>query len=148
MLSLSNTTKEQIMTNGFTPKKSKMYILIKDYVMRPDEVLFEVDVGHAVNGAAHAGAMITSHWPRHYAGGAEFDAPSVEDPVMADWYDNSFIKCSCKVTREEFEYAKEYFPNTEWFAVTESAFGGAEIILVFKPRTEWPPFFRSLKLYS
>lgn len=101
---------------------SKMYILIKDWV----------DVGHAVNSCVHAGAMIQSNWDK-------------EDPVMKDWYDTSFRKCTCKVTEEEFEKAKNY---DDWFVVTEMAFDTKEVILVFKPRKEWPKFFQFLKLWK
>lgn len=122
----------------------KMYLLLLD----------TIDVGHAVNGAAHAGGMIQFKFPRvssHWEGmGGQGggDRVDVEDPVMADWYDNSFRKCSCKVTQEQFDKAKTYFPNTEWFAVTESAFDNKEIILVFKPRDEFPKFFKTLPLYT
>ena len=99
-----------------------MYILIKDFM----------DNGHAVNSAAHAGAMIDSNWPK-------------ADPVMKEWYDNSFRKVSCKVTDKEFEKAKEY---DDWFVVTEMAFDNDEIAIVFKPRKEWPKFFQFLKLWK
>jgi len=99
----------------------KMYILIKSWV----------DPGHAVNTAAHAGAMIDSNWPKG-------------DPVMDEWYDTSFRKCSCKVTEKEFEKAKEY---EDWFVVTEMAFDQKEVAIVFKPRKEWPKFFQFLKLW-
>jgi hypothetical protein len=151
-----------------------MYILIKDRVTTGiqsayDEeknmlrkgvpVTIEVDVGHAVNTAAHAGAMIESRWPRWVRGshpemGRHGEVVQVqnmewsEDPVMADWYDHSFRKVTCKVNEAEFEKAKYYFSPDQWFVVTESAFGGAEVALVFKPQREWPSFFKGLKLYS
>jgi len=108
-------------------KPSKMYILLWD----------GLDIGHAVNTAAHAGAMICSKygWDK-------------EDPVMAEWYRLSFRKVTCKVTRDELEKAKTYFPQWEFFPVTESAYEGQEVALVFKPRKEWPAFFRSLSLYK
>ena len=100
----------------------KMYVLIKDWV----------DVGHAVNSACHAGAMIRKRgWPD-------------DDPVMEEWYATSFRKVTCKVTEEQFEKAKEY---DDWFTVEEMAFDGKEVILVFKPRREWPRFFNFLKLW-
>jgi len=128
------------------PAVSKMYLLIKDSITFPDKAGFQViDVGHAVNGAAHAGAMIASRWPRQRIESKA--AGWMTDEVMVDWYDQSFRKVCCKVNEQQFEKAKTYFPPEEWFAVTESHFEGAEIILVFKPRTEWPEFFKSLKLY-
>lgn len=100
----------------------RMYILIIDWM----------DVGHAVNTAAHAGAMIEGRWPK-------------DDPAMADWYATSFRKVTCKVTQDEFERAKLY---EDWFAVTEMAFENKEVALVFKPRDEYPKFFQFMKLYK
>lgn len=99
----------------------RMYILIVDWM----------DTGHAVNTAAHAGAMINSRWKE-------------DDADMADWYKTSFRKVTCKVTPVEFEKAKTY---ENWFAVTEMAFENKEVALVFKPRDEYPRFFQFLKLY-
>ena len=101
---------------------SKMYILLLDWI----------DVGHAVNTSAHAGAMLEAHW-------------SKDDPIMKEWYDDSFRKVTCKVTQKEFEKSKEY---EDWFVVTEMAFDKKEVAIVFKPRKEWPRFFNFLKLYK
>ena len=102
-------------------KPLKAYILI-------DET---VPVGHAVNCAAHAAlGMYLEH------GG---------DPVVQEWAFNSFRKVSCKVTREQFERAKQYSGHT---LITESALGYKECALGFAPRYEWPEFFKGLKLYS
>ncbi len=101
----------------------KMYLLIKD----------SIDVGHAVNSCAHAGALIPIRgW-------------SKDDPIMKEWYETSFRKVSCKVSDKEFEKAKQY---EDWFPVEEMAFDNDEVILVFKPRVEWPKFFKFLKLYK
>ena len=130
----------------------KMYILLLDIL----------DTGHAVNTAAHAGAMIQAHWPRiSWIGGVE-EAEESEDRDMADWYDNSFRKVTCKVTLEELHAARQVARDTltpsicaglpaepmQYFEVTESAYGGKTVALVFKPRDTWPPFFKNLKLYS
>lgn len=100
----------------------RMYVLVADWM----------DIGHVVNSCVHAGAMIDSRWDK-------------SDPAMADWYANSFRKITCKVTAIEFEKAKTY---ADWFAVTESAFENKEVVLVFKPRDEYPKFFSFLKLYK
>ena len=55
-----------------------------------------------------------------------------------------FYKAVCKVTDEEFERAKEC---PDHIVVTESALGGAEVALAFKPRDEWPKAFKFLRLY-
>lgn len=100
----------------------RMYILILDWV----------DIGHALNSMAHAGCMIPEHW-------------SKDDPIIQEWYDNSFRKVTCKVSEKQFEKAKEY---GEWFVVTEKQFDDKEVVLVFKPRREWGKFFKFLPLYK
>ena len=101
----------------------KMYILLHEIL----------DAGHAVNTAAHAGAMIlTRGWPD-------------DDPIMKEWYETSFRKCTCKVTQDEFDKAREY---GDYFAVQEMAFDNKDVALVFKPRHEWPRFFRFLPLWK
>ena len=93
-----------------------------------------IDIGHAVNTMFHAGAMIAGHWPR-------------TDPDMADWYANSFRKVTRKVTDAEFERAKKEAPD--WFVVTEMFYGpNKEVALIFKPREEYPKFFKFLRLYK
>ncbi len=101
----------------------RMYILIKS----------SVDVGHAVNSCGHAGMMAGLEWPPK------------SDPLMDEWYADSFRKCTCKVSDEQFEKAKEY---GDYIVVTEAAFDQDEVILVFKPRREWPKFFKFLTLYK
>ena len=102
-------------------RELKMYILIKD----------SVDLGHAINSSAHAGLMGYLEWQ--------------DDPLMQDWLDDSFRKVTCKVTEKEFQKSKKYEDHV---VVTELAFGGDEVGIVFKPRYEWPKFFNFLKLYS
>jgi hypothetical protein len=102
-------------------KPLKMYILIKD----------SIDLGHAINSAAHASLMGYRQWE--------------DDPDVKDWMNDSFRKVTCKVTDKEFEKAKEY---KDFVIVTEMAFDGAEVGLVFKPRREWPRFFNFIKLYK
>lgn len=102
-------------------KPLKEYLLILDWV----------DLGHAINSAGHAVLMADLEWR--------------DDPVYQDWRENSFRKVTCKVTPEEFEQAKQY---DDYVAVTEMAFDKKEVALIFKPRSEWPKFFKFLKLYS
>jgi hypothetical protein len=45
-----------------------------------------------------------------------------------------FFKVICKVTEKEFEAAKQIPDNV---LITESALGGQEVALAFKPREEW-----------
>ena len=102
----------------------KMYVLVMDWV----------DVGHAVNSCAHAGMMAAKEWPEGEG-----------DEIMDEWYSDSFRKCTCKVTEKQFENAKKY---GDYVTVTEMAFDKKEVILVFKPRREWPKFFNFLQLYK
>lgn len=102
-------------------KNLKMYILILDWV----------DVGHAINSVGHAGLMGYLRW-KH-------------DPIMDEWLGNSFRKVTCKITTDEFERALKF---DDFEIITELAFDGREVGLVFKPRYEWPKFFKYLKLYK
>lgn len=92
-----------------------------------------MDVGHAANTMFHAGVMAGMRWPE-------------SDPEMEDWYKNSFRKVTCGVTEKEFKKAKTY--GLKYFVVTESAFGGAEVALIFKPVDEYPKFFQFLPLFD
>jgi hypothetical protein len=104
-----------------TNMKLAMYILILDWV----------DLGHAINSAAHAGLMGYLNWK--------------DDPIIDEWLKNSFRKRTCKVTQDEFERAKQF---DDFQVITELAFDRKEVGLVFKPRYEWPKFFKFLKLYK
>ncbi len=99
----------------------KMYILILDWV----------DLGHALNSASHAGLVGYLKWQH--------------DPIIELWLANSFRKVTCKVTQDEFERAKQF---DDFEVITELAFDKKEVGLVFKPRYEWPKFFKYLKLYN
>jgi hypothetical protein len=98
-----------------------MYILIADWI----------DYGHSINSAAHAGLIGYLKWK--------------DDPIIDEWIKNSFRKVTCKVTKDELNAAKLY---DDFEVVTEMAFDKAEVGLVFKPRYEWPKFFKFLKLYK
>ena len=97
-----------------------MYILIKD----------DVDLGHAILASAHASLSCYLTFKG--------------DPTLEDWALNSFRKVVCKVNAKEFEKAKSY---PDFRIMTEMALANDEIALVFKPRDDWPEFFKWLKLY-
>jgi hypothetical protein len=102
-----------------------MYILVKKSIQ-------EKDNGHAVLNVAHATAVAFKKWSN--------------DEEFKDWSENSFRKVLCLVTDNEFEKAKEY---NDFKVVGECALGdNIEVSLVFKPRKEWPKFFKFLKLWS
>jgi hypothetical protein len=50
---------------------------------------------------------------------------------VAEWLSGPFRKVVCKVTDAEFE----------------SALGGADVAIAFKPPAEWPEAFRGFHLY-
>jgi hypothetical protein len=99
----------------------KMYILILDWV----------DLGHAINSVGHAGLMGYLEWK--------------DDPIMDEWLATSFKKATCKITEAEFQRAMKF---DDYKIITELAFDGNAVGLVFKPRYEWPKFFKYLKLYK
>lgn len=102
----------------------KSYLLIKDWV----------DPGHAVNTAAHAGMMAGLDW-----------CQDPMDPIVYHWLTTSFRKVTCQVTDEQFAVAKKF---DDYLIITELAFDGAEVALIFKPREEWPKFFKYFKLWK
>ena len=99
----------------------KMYILILDWV----------DIGHAINSASHGSLIGYLEWK--------------DDPIIKLWLANSFRKVTCKVNQDEFDRAKQF---DDFQVITELAFDGKEVGLVFKPRFKWPKFFNFLKLYK
>jgi hypothetical protein len=103
----------------------KLYILVK-------ESMLQKDFGHTILSIAHAMAAGSRNW--------------TGDPVFEDWANNSFRKVLCKVTDEQFEKAKTYFPEDEFQVMTECAIDDQELTIVFKPREEWPKFFSFLSL--
>jgi len=98
----------------------KMYILVRD----------DVPLGFAMVAAAHASL----------AGYLAFK----DTPEVAAWLAGPFFKAVCQVNAKEFENAKLVEGHV---VLTESALGGREVAIVFRPREEWPKMFRFLKLY-
>ena len=104
------------------PSKSKMYILVKD----------TTPAGLAINAAAHASLSTYLYYSK--------------SEIMKAWLDNSFKKVVCKVNEVEFEQAKTF--GVLFRVITESSLNNAEIALCFMPMTEFPKFFKHLKLYK
>jgi hypothetical protein len=103
------------------PPKLRMYILVRE----------AVPVGFAVLAAAHASLAAYLKVK---------DSPEVEE-----WLSGPFYKTVCRVSDEEFERAKE---TPDHVVITESALGGQEVAIAFRPRVEYPKSFRFLKLYK
>ena len=115
--------------------KSKMYILILD----------SVDLGHAILASAHASLSGYLTFVDN-----EFEEHPTYDGMNAteEWAKHSFRKVVCKVTKEEFEKAKTYGENMKDYRImVESGLDNQEVAIVFKPRDNFEPFFKSLKLY-
>jgi len=105
----------------------KMYILIKD----------TVPLGHAINCAAHAGAMAILEWREYNEDG------------FSDWIAKSFKKVTCKVTEAEFEAVKAC--DLDCVIVTESALNNEQVAIAIKPLInddDYPQIFKYLKLYK
>ena len=97
----------------------KMYILVRD----------SIPLGFAVVGVAHA--SLAAYLKFH-----DTDAVKL-------WLAGPFAKAVCRVSDADFEKAKE---AGDYVVITESALGGQETTVAFKPRDEWPKGFRFMKL--
>jgi peptidyl-tRNA hydrolase len=97
-----------------------MYILVRE----------SVPTGFAILAAAHA--SLAAYLRFH------------DSPEVAAWLSGPFHKVICKVNDEDFERAKTF---EDWVVLTESALGGQEVAIAFKPRDEWPKAFKFFKLY-
>ena len=98
----------------------KMYILIKE----------DVPLGFAVLAAAHASMAAYLKFKK--------------TPEVQEWVSGPFYKVVCRIDDKQFSKAKEY---DDFVVLTESALEGQEVALAFKPRIEWPSFFKFLRLY-
>jgi len=57
----------------------------------------------------------------------------------------AFFKVVCSVSDSDFEKAKEC---PDCVVMTESAWEGKEIAVAFRPRAEWPRWFRYFNLWE
>lgn len=100
----------------------KMYILVKD----------SIPTGFAILATAHASLAAYLKFK--------------DTDEIHNWLNpGPFYKVICKVNDAEFEKAKE---TTDHVVLTESALGGQEVAIAFKPREEWPKSFKFLSLYK
>jgi peptidyl-tRNA hydrolase len=102
-------------------EKMKMYILVKE----------EVPIGKAVVGIAHASLACYLRFK--------------DTTAVKEWLDGPFYKTVCKVTSTEFEKAKQ---ETDFVLLTESTLDNSETVLAFKPRAEYPKYFKFFPLYK
>ncbi len=103
-------------------RRRKMYILVRDCF----------PIGHQVNCVAHAALGCYLKFK--------------DDPKMQEWLDHSYRKVTCQVSDVEFEAAKH--EAEDWVVVTENSLSNEEVALAFKPRGEYPDFFKKLRLFG
>ena len=99
--------------------KLKMYILVRS----------DIGSGHQTNCVAHAAATAILKWK--------------DDDTFENWKKHSFRKVTCSVTRGQFEEAKQYSDN---LIISEDILNDTEVAMAFKPREDWPEFFKKLRL--
>jgi peptidyl-tRNA hydrolase len=99
----------------------KMYILIRE----------SVPLGFALVASAHASLACYLRF--------------ADTPEVKEWLAGPFFKAVCKASDAELEKAKE---ARDFVSITESALGGQEVALAFRPRAEWPRSFQFLRLYK
>ena len=99
----------------------KMYILVKE----------DIPLGKAVVGIAHASLACYLKFQK--------------TNEVKNWLEGPFYKTVCKVTEKEFEKAKQ---ESDFVILTESTIDNAETIIAFKPRAEYPKYFKFFRLYK
>ena len=102
-------------------KPLKMYILIHE----------DVPPNYAIVAAAHASLACF----RQYE----------DDPMVQDWIAGVFYKVVVKANDKEWAKAKLISQNT---IITESRLGGKEMAIAFKPRWDYPDWFKYLPLWN
>ncbi len=99
----------------------RMYILVLD----------DVPLGKAVVAAAHASLAAYLKFR--------------DSPEVAEWLAGPFAKVVCRVSREQFEQARQVEGHV---VVTEASLGDREVALAFRPRERWPKMFEYLSLFK
>jgi len=124
--------------------RSKMYILLLD-----DPT---IDLGHRILSAAHAslsGYLTFLEYEHSLRKLCHGESPYEIETTVEKWAKESFRKVVCLVSKEEFEKAKAYGQNMKDYRImVESGLGGMEVAIVMRPRDNFEPFFKSLKLYK
>lgn len=98
-----------------------MYILVKE----------DIPLGKAVVGIAHASLACYLKYENE------------ED--VKQWIGDVFYKTVCKVSPAEFEKAKQ---EEDYVLMTESSLDNAETVLAFRPRSEYPKYFKFFRLFK
>jgi len=98
-----------------------MYILVKE----------EIPLGKAAVGIAHASLACYLKFQ--------------ESETVRQWLEGPFYKTICWVNEKEFEKAKTV---SDHLIITESTLDHEETIIAFKPRIEYPKFFKYFRLFK
>ena len=98
-----------------------MYILVKD----------SVPTGKAVVGIAHASLACYLKYQ--------------DDKLVKEWLEGPFYKTVCLVNDTEFEKAKA---EADHIVITESTLENQETVIAFKPRAEYPKYFKFFRLFK
>lgn len=101
---------------------TKMYILVLD----------DAPAGHDINCAAHAAVECVIRY---------FNTTNIQR-----WYNLSFKKVTCKVSRRELDAAR--LANTDNVLIHESALGGKLVAAAFLPKESNHEIFRTFKLWK
>lgn len=99
---------------------NKMYIILKDVI--PDEM--------APTCAAHAAVACYIKYK--------------DNPDTKEWEEESFRKVVCKVNDSVFQKLKKY----EDYIIQGENKIGPDLVLCFRPRSEWPNSFSFLSLWT
>ena len=103
-----------------SPRPLKQYLLLKE----------SIPVGWAILAIAHAAIKSYNEFKEH--------------PDTREWL-SCFRKVVVKVSDKELDEAKNY---DDFVVYSDEDYGSDELVLAFRPRREWPKFFRRLKLYA
>lgn len=68
-----------------------------------------------------------------------------DTPEVAAWLSGPLAKVICRVSDAEFEATKGI---EDHLVLTESALGGVEVAISFRPREVWPKAFQFYRLYK
>lgn len=98
-----------------------MYILVKD----------SIPPGKAMVGVAHASLACYLKFQ--------------DDPVVKDWLEGPFYKTVCLVNDTEFKKAKSEHDHV---VMTESTLDNQETVIAFRPREEYPKYFKFFRLFK
>ena len=105
---------------------SKMYILVREIIVKQNR-------GIAINSVGHASLKCYLDYN--------------DNPQMKDWLFNSWKKVTCVVSDDELLDAVEC--TKHHVNITESALDGNPLVgVAFVPMEEFPPIFKTFKLFN